>query len=367
MRIPDFSRRTLILGTAAATLVMVLLVALVVPPTRDGVLDAWCDLTEAGCPGPRGAEPDASGRLLRMPPEEAATWGNYVALGDSYAAGDGAGDYIPDTVGDGGCWRSSNAYPEKIVEENDFAGELGFFACSGRKGSAMLESLGSGDAQVEQVTRYTSLVTIGVGGNDLGFSSVLQTCMVRVPLLESSACVGQEDDLSERMDTFEETFEELLAEIRGRAPDARIIVTGYPRLFPVEPQSMYYTLTTNDQLWLNEMTQRFNKQLKDTVAEADADIVGDDETGSVEFVEVYTALNGHEISAEEAWINGVVWRDLRNGVTVDRSTFHPNADGQTAVGDRVQQQLEDGPERPLYATRALVESANPEVLASEFE
>ncbi|MBB4930183.1 lysophospholipase L1-like esterase [Lipingzhangella halophila] len=367
MRRPDLSRRTLILGTTAASLVMILIVALVIPTTRGGMVDAWCGLGPCPTQEPQDAEPDGTGRLLRMSPEEAATWGNYIALGDSYSSGDGAGDYAPGTDGDGGCWRSANAYPEHIAENNEFAGELGFFACSGQRGAAMLEAIGSDESQLDRLTEHTSLVTIGIGGNDLGFTSVLRTCMMRVPLLESGNCVGQESDIDKRMDKFEDTFPNLLSEIRDRAPDARVLILGYPRLFPAKPKSMYYTLTTSDQNWLNEVGQRLNEELQDTVEEADSDIVGGDNTGSVEFVNVSSALKGHEVSAEEAWINGVVWRDITDGVTIDRSTFHPNADGQNALSKRLQKQIEEGPERPLYATRATVDNAEPDVLASEFD
>lgn len=366
MRGPDLSRRALILGTAAASLAVVLLVALAVPATRGGIIDAWCTLGACPAQEPRDTGPEGSGELLRMSPEDAATWGNYVALGDSYSSGDGAGDYAPGTD-ENGCWRSANAYPEIIAENNDFAGELGFFACSGQRGNAMLDSVGSADSQLDRLTEHTSLVTIGIGGNDLGFTSVLRTCIMRVPLLDSGNCIGQESDIDERMRHFDDTLDDVLAEIRDRAPDARVLVLGYPRLFPAEPESMYYTLTANDQKWLNEVGQQLNQQLEDAVAAADDEIVGGENTGSVEFVDTFDALKGHEVSAEEAWINGVVLRDITEGVSIDRSTFHPNAEGQHAVSERLQNRLEDGPDRPLYATRATVNNASPDVLASELD
>ncbi len=367
MRRPDLSRRTLVLGTAAVSVVLILAVTLAIPASRDGVIDAWCDVIDCHERQIEGAAPDESGTLVRMSPREAATWGNYVALGDSYSSGDGAGDYAPGTNEEGGCWRSENAYPERVAESNDFAGELGFFACAGQKGNAMLDAVGSDDSQLDRLSDHTSLVTIGIGGNDLGFTSVLRTCMMRVPLLESNNCVGQESDIDDRMSDFDDTFVDVLEEIRDRAPDARVLVLGYPRLFPAEPESMYYTLTTNDQAWLNEVGHGLNQQLKDAVTEIDEDIVGGDDIGSVEYVNVFDALDGHEVSADEAWINGVVWRDITDGVTIDRSTFHPNAEGQAAVSQQLQQHLEAGPDRPLYATRATVDNASPEVLASESE
>ncbi|MDA8372114.1 MAG: SGNH/GDSL hydrolase family protein [Nocardiopsaceae bacterium] len=368
MRIPEISRRTLIPGIAGL-LVLLCIAVLAIPTTRSGVLDAWCDLTGSGCgaaPG-RHEESGSSGWRTQLSPVEAAIWGNYVALGDSYSSGHGADDYAPGTTGEGGCRRSANAYPEKIAAAYDFAGELGFFACSSQKGNAMLEDLGSADSQLDRVSTHSSLVTLGIGGNDLGFTSILRTCMMRLPVVESHVCVDQEPDIEQRMGVFESTFEDLIAEIRVRAPDARILVLGYPRLFPAEPTGMYYTLTVTDQQWLNRMTKRFNEQIKEAAAEADAEIVDDRQVGSVEYIDVYNSLEGHEVGTEEPWLNGVLLADLTGGITIDRSTFHPNALGQSAFGDRVSDQIDDGPERPLYAARETLENASPEVLASEID
>ncbi|GAA3735981.1 lysophospholipase L1-like esterase [Spinactinospora alkalitolerans] len=370
MRKPAVGTRTLVLGAIAAVLVVTCIVVAAVPATRGAVRQAWCDLSGTWCgPGlpPPGDGPDEDGRLVELSPVEAATWGNYYALGDSYSSGDGAEDYAPDTAVADGCWRSANAYPETVARSYDFAGELTFLACSGQRGNVMLESLDSEDSQIASLTPHTSLVTIGIGGNDLGFTSVLKTCMLRVPLLESSACQAQEDDVDKRMRTFEATFADVLAEVRERVPDSRVIVLGYPRLFVEEPSGLYYTLTSGDQIWLNDTIQRFNEQLEEAVAEVDAGIADWGEVGSVEFVDVYDALDGHEVGTEEPWVNGVLLRSLTDGITIDRSTFHPTSEGQNAVSARVRAQVEEGPGRPIYATRSTVDNASPEVLAAETE
>jgi lysophospholipase L1-like esterase len=357
-----------LLGAVAVVLALVCAAVLAVPATRGGALDLWCELTGAGCPqlpGERGPQPGESGWRLRMAPVDAATWGHYAALGDSYSSGDGADDYARETAVAGGCWRSANAYPERVADTFDFAGELGFYACSSQRGHAMLDELGTDDSQIDRITPHTSLVTIGIGGNDLGFTSVLRTCMVRLPLVDTTACVDQEEDIDRRMRRFEETFSELVAEIRDRAPDARVLVLGYPRLFPEAPDGMYYTLTANDQEWLNTTLDRFNGQVRDAAEEIDAQITDAGQVGSVEYVDVFTALKGHELGSEEPWLNGILLRDLTEGVTVDRSTFHPTADGQNALAGRVGTRIEEGPGRELYASRATVANASPDVLAAE--
>lgn len=370
MRTPTVRRRTLVLGIVACVTVLACVVVLAVPYTRGGVQQAWCDLTGQGCaeaPGWPQERPGATGRYVKLSPSEAATWGNYFALGDSYSSGDGAGEYLEGTTGKDGCWRSANAYPEAVADSYDFAGELSFLACSGQRGNRMIESLESGDSQLSQVTPHTSLVTLGIGGNDLGFASVFKTCLMRVPLLDSRACVGQEKDIDKRMRHFESTFEDVITEVRDRAPDSRVLVLGYPRLFPAQPDGMYYTLTTADQEWINTTTKRFNKQIADAVQTVDADIREDREAGSVEFVSVYSTTKGHEVGTEEPWIRGVELRDITTDATIDRSSFHPTASGQQAVGARVRSRIDEGPGRALYATRATYENADPETLAAELD
>ncbi|MEE2035736.1 SGNH/GDSL hydrolase family protein [Nocardiopsis sp. CT-R113] len=349
-------------------LVLTLVVTLTVPATREGLMRLWCDATGGVCPGeelPPITEDEESDWRVRMEPEEAALWGNYVALGDSYSSGDGAGDYDPDTAEPGGCWRSENAYPRVIGEEFDFAGSLAFYACSSHKGKDMLSQVGTPESQIERVTENTSLVTIGIGGNDLGFTPVLRTCIVRMPLLESSVCVEQEEDLESRMDAFEETLAEVLGEIRDRAPDARVLVLGYPRLFPEEPPGMYYTLTVSDQVWLNSVAERFNERIRDGVYAVDGDVYGGRRTGSVEYVNTFSALNGYEVSAEESWLNGIVLGQLGEGLRVDRASFHPTAMGQMSIAERVRLQILEGPERTMYVSRETLDDVDPDQLMSE--
>lgn len=364
------TRRARIALYSVAALVLILVVTMAVPATRDSVTDFWCDVTGGVCPGdpPPLTEEEQQEELdwrVRVDPEEAALWGNYVALGDSYSSGDGAGDYDPSTAEPGGCWRSENAYPRLISEEYEFSGTLAFFACSSHKGEDMLSQLGTPESQIERVTDHTSLVTVGIGGNDLGFIPVLRTCIVRMPILDNTACVDQEEEVSDRMEQFEETLTQVLEEIHERAPDARILVLGYPRLFPEDPTGMYYTLSVSDQKWLNTVAQRFNEAIRDTVYRVDGDVYGERDVGSAEYVNVFSSLNGYEVSADEAWLNGIVLGELGEGLEVDRASFHPTAEGQMSMAERVRSQIEEGPERALYVTRETVERVDQDMLRSE--
>ncbi|MFE9242353.1 SGNH/GDSL hydrolase family protein [Nocardiopsis sp. NPDC006938] len=360
-------RRRLALAVVSV-LVLSLLAVVAVPASRDALLGLWCDATGGVCPGeplPPITEDEEQDWRVRMEPEEAAVWGNYVSLGDSYSSGDGAGEYEEGTAEPGECWRSEHAYPRVVEREFSFEGALGFYACSSHKGSDMLSQIGSPESQIERVTEHTSLVTVGIGGNDLGFIPVLRTCIMRMPLLERTACTDQEEEVTEKMDAFEETLTTVITEIRDRAPDARVLVLGYPRLFPEQPPGMYYTLSQSDQLWLNSVAQRFNDRIRDTAIRADGEVYGARQAGSVEFVNVFTALKGHEVSEDDAWLNGIVLGQLGQGLRVDRASFHPTAQGQRSIAERVRLQIEEGPDRVLYTSRETLDKVNADLLHTE--
>ena len=93
---------------------------------------------------------------------------HYVALGDSYSSGVGAGSYISAS---GSCDRSTNAYSQLWVNSRHPAGYVSV-ACSGATTQDVLNS------QISALSSGTTLVSITIGGNDVGFSSVMKTCVL---------------------------------------------------------------------------------------------------------------------------------------------------------------------------------------------
>ncbi|MET9231825.1 SGNH/GDSL hydrolase family protein [Lentzea sp. NPDC003310] len=215
----------------------------------------------------------------------------YVALGDSYASGAGAGSYV-----DGSCRRSSNAYPALQGAEFPL---FRFVACSG----ATTKSLRS---QFRALTSNTTFVTITIGGNDLGFTDVLTTCTLsgdRACEKRVAEAVGfVRSQLPGRLDA---TY----ATIKDAAPAARLVVLGYPRLFT--PDDGCRTLSRVKRQALNDAAD----QLSDEVAKA-ADRAG------ARYVDVREAFADHGVCAAEPWINGLV------SPTAD--SYHPNSAGQAA-------------------------------------
>jgi lysophospholipase L1-like esterase len=215
----------------------------------------------------------------------------YVALGDSYASGAGAGSYV-----DGSCRRSSNAYP--ALRGTDFP-SFKFVACSG----ATTKSLRS---QLRALTPATTLVTITIGGNDLGFVDVMTTCTLK----SENACGKRVDKARDfARDQLPARLDTTYAAIKDTAPNAELVVLGYPRLFThVDGCS---ALSTMKRVFLNEAADELSGVISEAASRAGA-----------RYVDVREAFADHGVCAREPWINALV------NPTGD--SYHPNKAGQAA-------------------------------------
>ncbi|WP_369973619.1 SGNH/GDSL hydrolase family protein [Prauserella sp. PE36] len=141
---------------------------------------------------------------------------SYVALGDSYSSGVGAGEY-----GDSGsCKRSANAYPQLWADSHG-ATDFQFVACLGARTDDVLTQAGA-------LSEATTLVTVSVGGNDAGFTDVMTDCT----LGGDQACVGRVADAKAFVTgTLPGLLDNVYATLRSKAPNAEIVVLGYPRFY----------------------------------------------------------------------------------------------------------------------------------------
>lgn len=224
--------------------------------------------------------------LLALVPAPAAP--ELVALGDSYAAGLGAGDEASDS-----CRQSPHAHPKLWAERN--RASLVFAACS----QATTEEV---RGQVERITPAATLVTITAGGNDAGFKDVMTTCTLK-----------DDDECVERVDTAERFIRDelpgrldgLYEAVRDRT-SARVVVVGYPRLFSFETLCL-----------VGERKRQALNRTADVMAEVTAERA---RAAGFGFADVREAFDGHGVCSSEPWLNGLVL------IPLDRS-YHPNRAG----------------------------------------
>ena len=227
----------------------------------------------------------------------AATTVRYVALGDSYSSGHGAGNYISSS---GSCHLSNDAYPEQWSDDNSPASFVSV-ACSG---ATTADVIGS---QVSALSASTTLASITIGGNDAGFAGVMATCVLE----STSSCLNAvsaaeafiTSQLRARLDTTLQT-------IRTDAPSAKIVVLGYPDLYDLSKSSTCTGLSTSDRTALNGGADALDGALA-TAAAANGDT----------FADVRGQFAQHEICDSGSWLNSV-------DIFALSSSYHPNASGQ---------------------------------------
>jgi lysophospholipase L1-like esterase len=235
--------------------------------------------------------------LALVAPAHAAP-SSYVALGDSYSSGVGTRTYLDDGTD---CQRSAYAFPSLVAASRGYA--LTFKACSGAKVSDVTST------QLAALSTGTSYVTISVGGNDAGFTSVLTTCAQPAWLSDCNGAIAKARGYI--TNTLPGSLSTLYAAIRSRAPHATVVVVGYPRLFNGEDCNALTWFSPSEESSLNATADLMNSKL---AAAASAK--------GFAFANPTSAFIGHAVCGKPEWLNG-----LSNPVT---ESYHPNRTGQAS-------------------------------------
>lgn len=163
--------------------------------------------------------------------------GPYVALGDSYTSG----PKIPRQSGTpAGCDRSDHNYPAVVARQLGVtAADFRDVSCSGATITDLTApqktSNGTNPAQLSALSTRTRLVTLGIGGNDIGFGSTVTKCVTMGAMYraidndrlfsDDAPCKKQyadngTDEVAQKIQTAGRKLSAALAEIERRAPKA---------------------------------------------------------------------------------------------------------------------------------------------------
>lgn len=232
--------------------------------------------------------------MLTAAPASAAV--NYVAMGDSYSSGLGAGNYSG-----GSCDRSSHAYAQLWANANAPA-SFAFVACSGATTTDVINN------QLSALSPATTLASITIGGNDVGFSNVMITCV----LGSTSDCVSAVNQAeAQARSQLPGALSTLFGDISARAPNARVVVLGYPEFYDLSRSSGCIGLSTTDRTALDG-----GADVLDSVIQAAAGQAG------FVYAEIRGGFTGHEICDSSSWLHSVDWFNLSD-------SYHPTASGQS--------------------------------------
>ncbi|HZC71797.1 MAG TPA: SGNH/GDSL hydrolase family protein [Jatrophihabitans sp.] len=233
--------------------------------------------------------------LVTSAPAQAAV--NYVALGDSYASGVGSGSY---TAESGSCMRSTKAYPQLWANAHTPT-SFSFVACSGAKTTDVNAN------QLSALSSSTTLVSITIGGNDLGFSSIMVDCVV----YGTDTCVSDINAAEQVAQTqLPGWLDTTYNGIRSHAPNARVVVVDYPRFY----HDLWYCvgLSSTSRNKINEGADVLDSVIQQAAARH-----------GFYFADVRPLFaNGHEICDSNSWLHSVNWSNLVE-------SYHPTASGQS--------------------------------------
>ncbi|WP_223690161.1 SGNH/GDSL hydrolase family protein [Leifsonia poae] len=224
----------------------------------------------------------------------------YVALGDSFAAGMGGGDE------QGRCVMSDNSYPHEFATAAgiDLVADA---ACSGATTSDLLKH------QLSALDDDTDLVTVSIGGNDLGVAEIASDCAAG----KSVPCRTELTSALSLLNVLPDRLDLLYAAIAKAAPHARIVVTGYATLYEVtDPAAKDFGTATA----INVATIGLNQVIRQAVDKQRANGV------PITFVNV--DFDGHGIGSAHPWIN-----------TSGPTAFHPTAAGYREYARELQRLL----------------------------
>ena len=222
---------------------------------------------------------------------------DYVALGDSYSSGTGVNSYDLDAS----CQRSSRAYPALWAARRGTA-SFAFAACAG----ATTSSVRSG--QLGALNAGTDLVTITVGGNDADFVGTVLTCK----LGSDSACFSKLAAVNAFITgTLPGRLDAIYADIKARAPNARLVVLGYPRLFQVNgTTNCLFEVGTAKRSRLNATADLLSTVTAERVAAAGGT-----------YLDARGTYAGRGICAASPYLNGTTWPI--------GDSYHPNRNGHS--------------------------------------
>ena len=300
----------------------------------------------------------APGRHLYIPS------GRYVALGDSFSSGEGNPPFDPRTdhaalfTTHDTCHRSSVAYSQ-ILQKIDthhtapIPNYADFVACSGAQIQALFNNNTDNNSEPPQLNRLdknygqVGLVTMTMGGNDVGFGPIIMECLRRIQgweawllapgrVLGSGSC--QSPDVQHQLDVDlnwidgtrsdnhnPNNLELVYKALRRDAPHARILVLGYPHEFKLGYPHDCQHIDQVDLGWANtQLTDRLGNVIKANIKAAN---VGIEYVDTVKYFQDYPLCGGPNASAF-------------NGVTDKLGTdyqgfFHPNLQGQILLAQAV--------------------------------
>ncbi len=313
------------------------------------------------------------GTYVLAPRGDITSLADYVALGDSYTSGEGAFDYLSGTdTPDNTCHLSRRSYPLLLAHDLSTSASGHSVACSG----AVIKDVGSQNddyrGQVREGPSYKQLreaqanllasvetnfvpgyiaqhnfvkqyqpkiITVSIGGNDIGFGDIVQTCVEpHLSLhLDGNTCFNTYEDRLEVLHLIDRTrprWSALYRQLRQESPNTQLYAVGYPEV-AVDTGNCGLNVHLNKSEL--EFTDELTTYLNNTIARAAKD-------AGIAYVDISQALAGHrlcEASSYDVAVNGLTAGNDAGplGIKVlGKESYHPNALGHLLIEQTILKQ-----------------------------
>jgi lysophospholipase L1-like esterase len=258
-----------------------------------------------------------------------AASGPYVALGDSYTAG----PLVPTPTGSPIlCGRSTNDYPADVARAINPSSFINA-SCSSATTVDMTQSqsldggVQTAPPQFNALSSNDALVTVGIGGNDAGLISVAEECTaldILWPFGDRCKSHYQSGSTNTELTAIDATGPKVSQVIQGilaRAPQAKVLVVGYPDGLPQNGSNCYpdVPFSSADVTWFNTMEIDLNTVLAQAA-----------QANDVTFVDTFKSSIGHDAcQGSNAWVNGLL-------PTSAAFPLHPNQTGEANMAKQVE-------------------------------
>jgi lysophospholipase L1-like esterase len=263
-----------------------------------------------------------------LPAAAGAAVGPYVSLGDSYTSA----PLVPAPTGNPIlCGRSTNNYPSDVSRAINPASftdvSCGSATTDDMTQSQNLYNLQTNPPQFNALDPSDGLVTVGIGGNDAGLVGIAEECArldafspSGTPCKDHYTASGSDPNVA-RIDATGPKVAAVLQGIHQKAPNARVLIVGYPDGLPVDGSSCWplVPITAGDITYFNSLEQRLNQTIENEAA-----------ANNATFVDTWNSSIGHDACKLPgvAWVNGIV----PNSVAFP---LHPNQMGEQNMANQV--------------------------------
>jgi hypothetical protein len=245
----------------------------------------------------------ALGMLLRTSaataaPDSVPSAGPIISIGDSFIAGIGAGSYTNQQ----GCRHSRNSYPAKVAQR--MGRQLVDLSCPG-------EMIPGARSKVARIPRDSAIILVQIGGNDIGFSYLAGACLIA----GRATCLGSIARANRILTTLDTPLQDLVRSIHRQAPQAHVIVMGYPLM--IGSMKECASIMTGEKVRaLTSLQRRLDRALQRSANSSGA-----------RFLDWPILVDRHSLCSKDPWY-------ALPGDRLD-DVLHPDRRATSAVADRV--------------------------------